>query len=323
MTGTTAVASEGDPASADGMTDAAIDAAIGAAEPSVEERLKQAEERERQRERTEAELRAQLRTRDELLQRQTADSERRLAEQTAAVRELLDGQRRAEDRGFAYYREEIRARMRKAVKEADEAAYDAAERDLTALEEAAARRQPPPDQRAGARNEPRGDLRGDPGTPAHDAVPYRQPGQPGAAAASAGADALVDPVARAWVSNNPWFAADRKLAREAQAIEANLLDDDPYMTTETRLAKVREEVARRHPDKFDNPARRQAPTVATPGGQVARQPKPKTLTLADLDADSRAALAAIKRVDPKFKDETYLAGWKQRQEMENEARARL
>jgi hypothetical protein len=153
-------------------------------------------------------------------------------------------------------------------------------------------------------------------------APAMPPAAPSGPHPAAPAPAQADPAALAWLRDNAWFTADRKLAREAHAIEANLLEDDPYMTTETRLAIVRREVARRYPERFDNPARSLPPTVSMPMGQIARQPRPKAPTMADLDDDARAALAAIKRVDPKFKDETYLAGWKQRQEME-QATARM
>jgi hypothetical protein len=125
--------------------------------------------------------------------------------------------------------------------------------------------------------------------------------RPQTAAAPTGAD---HPAVAAWERDNAWFHQDRKLAREAVAIEANLMEENPYMTTAQRLDTVRKEVARRHPDKFGHAPGGQA--TRTPGGQRQRTGR----TVADLPPDARDALAKIKNQDHKFTDEMYLKNFK-------------
>ena len=224
-------------------------------------------------------LRERLRTQDAIQQRMESElrETKRLAkEQGEALKELLDRTRGAEDRGWEYTRASVKAEMRKAAAEADLNRYAHLEQELEHLEANKPARKPA---------QPQTDD------------PVRTPN---------GADAPPDPAVAAWVRDNAWFTLDRKLHREAAAIELNILEDEPHLSTPDRLAKVSEEVARRHPEKFPNAARARTSAVSAPSGQSARPMKPKTKTVADLPQDAKLALARIKGRDPSFTDEDYM-----------------
>lgn len=61
-----------------------------------------------------------------------------------------------------------------------------------------------------------------------------------------------------WVAENPWFTADPELNALANAVHGKLLKDQPGLTIQQNLAKVRERVAEKFPEKFgleDKPKR--------------------------------------------------------------------
>lgn len=219
-------------------------------------------------------LRERLRSQDAIVQRmenELKETKRLASEQGEALKELLDRSRGAEDRGWEYTRANIKAAMRKAAAEADLNTYAALEQDLEALDN----HRPKP--KAAAK-------------PADD---------------KPNGKAQTDPAVEAWVGQNRWFVMDSDLHRAALAIEASLVAQ--YPDTAKRLEKVEEEIKRTFPEKFDNPARRQASTVSQPSGQAARQGnKAKAKTVADLPQDAKIALARIKTRDPKFTDDDYL-----------------
>jgi hypothetical protein len=236
-----------------------------------------------------SELEQQLRAKDEVISRRDRDYQSLVEtsrKQSEMLSELVGDIRDAKDRGYQYERERLQGIQRKAATEADVAAYDDAERAIRALDH----------HRATAETKPAADA------PKSAATPQSQP----------------DPAAIAWVSENPWFHADPDLYEYALMRERKVGTSNPHMSTAERLAKVKEDVLKRFPEKFPNAARQQPPTVSRPGPQAAGRPKPKEPTLADLDEDHKAALAAIKRVDPKFKDETYLKGFKAREARQKE-----
>lgn len=155
--------------------------------------------------------------------------------------------------------------------------------------------------------------------------PHANPGNPtnggGTAAPAPQAQApQVDPILLAWGAENPWFHTDEELHCAAIALDAAFARRIPNLTN--RLAKVKAELVKTFPHKFENPARKKPSTVSAPSGQAVRWAKPKEPTLADLDDDAKAALAQIKRVDPKFTDETYIRIWKTRR-LEDEAKRRF
>lgn len=86
------------------------------------------------------------------------------------------------------------------------------------------------------------------------------------------------PEVEAWVQKNPWFKDDRDLFEEAVLIDNRLQRAHPAMSIPDRLEKVREEVAKRNPDKFGAKANdRPAATNLSDGARLA----PRTSNLAD------------------------------------------
>jgi hypothetical protein len=92
-----------------------------------------------------------------------------------------------------------------------------------------------------------------------------------------------------WVADNDWFRTDKDLNREANAYHEYLLRAKPGLTLKENLAKVRDHMAKEHPDKFgvaedegdeDPPTRRGSPVESGSrmpsggkGGGFARLPK--------------------------------------------------
>jgi hypothetical protein len=173
----------------------------------------------------------------------------------AAVQQLLDDARDLDRRGSAWEIGEAKRRMLSAVANGDSRAFSEAFRTYEAM------------------------------------TGSRGPQQADAAPPQSGAG--TTPEVQEWLNDNPWFNKDRALSREATAIEANLLEDNPYLTVVERLNAVSDEIVRRHPEKF--------------GARDAEEdPAP---TLENLPEDARAALVLIQRQDPKFKTETYLKNY--------------
>jgi hypothetical protein len=262
------------------LPDGAIDTAIEAVETAVVDTRAIKAEQEA------VELKQRLRAQEDRI----ADLQKTTVSQSEMLSELVGRSREAEDRGWDWARNDALKRMEDAVNQADNQAFRAARQDLDALEH---------HQQARKQKKPKDDP----------AAGNKQPAQ---------ADHATQAAYQAWVAENPWFNTDNQLRVQAAAIDALLLADEPHLSAADRYKKVREPVVRVNPDKFTNQARQQPPTVSRPGPQAATKPKPKEPTLADLDDDAKAALAAIKRVDPKFKEQDYIKGYKQREARQKE-----
>lgn len=210
---------------------------------------------------------------NERLRRENADLKR---ERESGWGEILDRSRGAEQRGFQYAREQIDVQMDEAAQRGDMDAYKNFKRQRDELE----RLKPSaPDPR-----------RADP-----------KPGQP----------QQPDVATMGWIDQNPWFNTDPMLNGIAINIEGDLLRKQPNLSTSERLEKVKDEVQRRFPEKFGNPARTTPAAASRPSAQAARPPsREKKRTVADLDEHGKAALAKLKRQDPKLTDEMYLAAYK-------------
>lgn len=269
-----AVAANGEAAPDVDISDEAIDAATN--EPTAEERAQKAHQEN-------LELKARIRAQEDMiggLRTDLTETKRLASKQGEALNELLESSRDAKDRGYQYAREDAVSRMRYAAKNADEAAHDAALRDLIALE------QHRPPQRT---KDQQPDKGGEPDKKT------QQPQQ----------QTVQDPTVTAWFNDNPWYNTDWELRAYADGAYNNILATAPGKPVRDVLSEVKERVTKRFTDKFPNAARDAPPAVSRPGPQGGK-PKPKTKTVADLPEDAKLALSRIKRRDPTFSDDDYL-----------------
>ena len=93
-----------------------------------------------------------------------------------------------------------------------------------------------------------------------------------------------DPVFNEWLGRNKW-AEDTKMQRIAHGIAEALVADGETARGTELLDMVAKEVKQRYPEKFENPRRKDAPTVE--GGAAPRRSGGKSF--ADMPADARAA----------------------------------
>jgi hypothetical protein len=231
------------------ITDEAIDAVT--AEPTTEEMTAKLYQET-------VELKGRLRAQEEViggLRGEVSETKRLASEQGSALNELLGHTRDARERGFAYAHDEIWARMDRAVKDADTESYNAAKRELDALHRS---RPAPADKKTAT------------------ADPPKQTQQ-------------ADPVVGAWFADNPWYNTDTEMRGLADGVYNSLLASEPHTSTTDKLAKVKERVSKRFPDKFPAAARDAPTAVSRPGPQGGRG-KPRAKTEADLPPTARAAM---------------------------------
>jgi hypothetical protein len=110
--------------------------------------------------------------------------------------------------------------------------------------------------------------------------------------------------AKAWAAANKWFNTSPML--NGAAIEIHDANLKSGMTEAESFETLTDQVKEAYPDRFENPARRQAAPVARPNGGRPGGGQPKKKAFADLPKESKDAFAAIKRHDPKYTEEQYL-----------------
>lgn len=99
-----------------------------------------------------------------------------------------------------------------------------------------------------------------------------------------------DPVAEQWIADNPWFTSDPEMNSTAQGIHTGMLQSRKDLSLAENLAETKRRVMKLYPEKFANPNREEAVTVAQPSGNApAPTNKNKKKTYADLPADAKAA----------------------------------
>ncbi len=120
----------------------------------------------------------------------------------------------------------------------------------------------------------------------------------------------IDPVAEAWVKENPWFLNDTQLNRAAKIIDSELLQEAPGVPTAERLATVKAEVVRMYPDKFRNPRRSEAASVASPSGEsTSRSRSAKGQSYDDLPADAKKACDKFVKTIKGYTRDEYLKNY--------------
>lgn len=201
-----------------------------------------------------------------------------LSEATKVMADLRDRGLKAESRAYERARSEIEAEMRQAVNEADQSKFDSAKQKLDKLEV-------PP------------------------AAPAAQTQQTQVAPPAP----PTRPEVERWIGDNDWFNRDIGMARYAEAVHVQLMQDKPGMSLAENLKAVREDVVRRFPDKFGNPRRDDPAAVASPSiGGSGSGSKSRAKTYNDLPGDAKLAFERMKRWMPDYKPEeyakTYFAG---------------
>lgn len=115
--------------------------------------------------------------------------------------------------------------------------------------------------------------------------------------------AAVDPYAETWVSENSWFNEHQEMQGFAIGLHNRLLKNEPTLSLRDNLAKVREEVQKRFPERFEN-QRRSAPAAVSDAAPASQGRKTKK-SYADLPADAKAACDKFVKQIPGFSKEEY------------------
>lgn len=113
-----------------------------------------------------------------------------------------------------------------------------------------------------------------------------------------------DPAITSWIAENPWFTTDATMMAYAKSQDQFLMAAKPGLSVAERLADVKERTKKEFPDKFGNPKREQASSVAEPGAQTA--PRKKGKTYDDLPAEAKAACDKYVKQIPGYKREDYV-----------------
>lgn len=115
----------------------------------------------------------------------------------------------------------------------------------------------------------------------------------------------VDPKLMDWISDNPWFNADRLLNTFASEAYDQLFKSAPGMSVDDRLAETKRLTIEKFPEKFGiNTNREAASKVSAPtGGSGGRK---RSRGYDDLPDDARKACDNFVRTIPGYKREDYI-----------------
>jgi hypothetical protein len=204
-------------------------------------------------------------------ERALREAQGKIGEQTEVLRELAEHNKKAVEAAYSRGKREIEARMEVAVAHADTDGFKRAQIELAQLEQT------------------KTETVAKPATEARQ----QQTQQP-----------AVDPVVERWVADNSWFRADPEAGAFAESVHVRLRATKPGQSMADNLAEVRTVVAKRFPEHFENPARSQAASVATPG--AAPSPKPKNpKSYESLPPDAKKACDRFIKQIPGYTREQY------------------
>ena len=113
-----------------------------------------------------------------------------------------------------------------------------------------------------------------------------------------------DPAITSWIAENPWFTTDPAMMAYAKSQDQYLMTAKAGLSVAERLAEVKERTKKEFPDKFGNPKREQASSVAEPGAQPSTRKKGKTYD--DLPPEAKAACDKFVKTIPNYKREDYV-----------------
>jgi hypothetical protein len=212
-------------------------------------------------------LRENLRRLDNLYTKDVGALKTELTEVKQVLTDFREFATRGEQRAYERARKELEDKRDVAVAHADTESFKAAQKELDELDKTA---KPKPVETA--TEKPKIDV--------------------------------PDPAITSWIGENPWFTTDSEMMAYAKSQDQYLMQTKAGLSIAERLAMVRERTKKEFPDKFGNPRRESASTVAEPGGQTAAPKKGKTY--ADLPPEAKAACDKFVRTIPGFKREDYV-----------------
>ena len=236
----------------------------------------------------------------------TADRDRlrtEVAEQTNATREALELAKRADQRGYERARAELLEERREAVEAGDTAAFDSVQEKLDELERQQRTAAPAPAP-AAPREEP-------PAEPA----PRDPPGQ-------------IQPEIKAFVEAHPWFndknrpylqgamiAFHAKVCRERTDLSVAAQLDEALAEMERAFPEILEDGAPPPPPRQEPPVRQPQPRPRRPALNTQPPGAPRRaggspfdrITDPDEKAQARKAFEVMKRADPGFTEDEYMA----------------
>jgi hypothetical protein len=210
-------------------------------------------------------LRENLRRLDSLYTKDVSSLKNELTEVKQVLTDFREFSTRAEQRAYEKAKREIEEKRDVAVAHADTESFKAAQRELEELDKTVKPKAPEVEK-------PKID------TP--------------------------DPAITSWIAENPWFTTDATMMAYAKAQDQFLMAAKPGLTVAERLAEVKDRTKKEFPDKFGNPKREQASSVAEPGAPPTRQKKGKTYD--DLPPEAKAACDKFVKSIPGYKREDYV-----------------
>lgn len=189
--------------------------------------------------------------------------EAKVSEMERTLNELREFHSKAEERAYKRALEDIKAKRKEAIANGDADAFEEAETQMEELRESRQKVVEKPDKKA----------------PSPEFVE--------------------------WHSQNEWYGADQKATAYAESIAHFLMTENPRYAHDQKafLNAVKEEVAKKFPEKFGNPRRSSGPSVE--GDSKALGGK-RGKTFNDLPADAKAQCARFERTIPGFTKEQYL-----------------
>lgn len=113
-----------------------------------------------------------------------------------------------------------------------------------------------------------------------------------------------DPAITSWIGDNPWFTTDPEMMAYAKSQDQYLMQTKSGLSIAERLAMVKDRTKKEFPDKFGNPKRELASSVAEPGAQTP--PRKKGKSYDDLPPEAKTACDKFVRTIPGYKREDYV-----------------
>jgi len=204
---------------------------------------------------------------------QLTESNKRIAEMASVLNEFRDMSRNAEERAYNRALQDISARERQAVSDANTEEWERIQREKATIVPPKVPTAPVVETRAAETTPP---------------VQERPPSNP-----------VID----GWIAENTWFNTDPVLTAYAIDVDKMVKQDYPTWTVGEQLAEVKKRTVSKFPEKFGNPRREAPVAVATPGTTASR---PKGKSIKDLPRDAQDAFARFKKQMPEFTEAEYM-----------------